>query len=144
MGANTKANTLGSWFERWAAYLRDCSVELPLRPSAIAAPPSGPRRLSSRLREWGLEVSGEPCQWALTERRTLAGRHAHLSDVSAAAQGSNLLSTIAPGTPTPLAFRLSSVMLFSRKETSGIPQKSVRAACSSTTLARVSAASPVT
>ena len=66
---------------------------------------------------------------------------AHLSEVSAAAEGSNLLSTIAPGTPTPS--RLSSVMLFSRKETSGIPQKSVIMACSSTTLARWSAASPV-
>ena len=75
--------------------------------------------------------------------RALAGRHAHLSDVSAAAEGSNLLSTIAPGTPTPFMCRLSSVMLFSRKETSGIPQKSVITACSSTTLARVSAASPV-
>ena len=40
--ALTRKRTLGSWFERWAAYLRDCSVELPLRPSAIAAPPSGP------------------------------------------------------------------------------------------------------
>ena len=44
-GADTKANNRGSWFERWAAYLRDCSVELPLRPSAIAAPPSGPSLL---------------------------------------------------------------------------------------------------
>ena len=37
------------------------------------------------------------------------GRQAHLSDVSAAAEGSNLLSTIAPGTPTPAYSRLSSV-----------------------------------
>ena len=69
-----------------------------------------------------------------------------MSNVSAAAEGSNLLSTIAPGTPTPMYFseyfRSSSVMLFSRKATSGIPQKSVILACSSTTLARVSAASP--
>ena len=71
------------------------------------------------------------------------GRQAHLSEVSAAAEGSNLLSTIAPGTPTPLRSRLSSVMLFSRKETSGIPQKSVIMARSSTTLARWSAASPM-
>ena len=83
------------------------------------------------------------CQWALTQERTLAGRHAHLSDVSAAAQGSNLLSTIAPGTPMPLPGRTSSLMLFSRKEASGIPQKSVILACSSTTAARFSAASPV-
>ena len=71
------------------------------------------------------------------------GRQAHLSDVSAAAEGSNLLSTIAPGTPTPSPLRLSSVMLFSRSEASGIPQNSVIAACSSTTLARWLAASPV-
>ena len=34
-------------------------------------------------------------------------------------------------------------MLFSRKERSGIPQKSVMMACSSTTVAKWSAASPV-
>ena len=71
------------------------------------------------------------------------GRQAHLSDVSAAAEGSNLLSTIAPGTPTPWISRSSSVMLFSRKATSGIRQKLVILACSSTTAARFSAASPV-
>ena len=71
------------------------------------------------------------------------GRQAHLSEVSAAAEGSSLLSTIAPGTPTPFHFRSSSVMLFSRKEASGIPQKSVMLACSSTAVARFSAASPV-
>ena len=76
-----------------------------------------------------------------TKAKTRAG--AHLSDVSAAAEGSNLLSTIAPGTPTPLCCRSSSVMLFSRSEASGIPQKSVIAACSSTTVARWLAASPV-
>ena len=66
-----------------------------------------------------------------------------MSEVSAAAEGSNLLSTIAPDSPIPLRSRLSSVMLFSRKEASGIPQKSVMLACSSTTVARFSAASPV-
>ena len=71
------------------------------------------------------------------------GWQAYLSEASAAAEGSSLLSTIAPGSPTPLRSRLSSVMLFSRKETSGIPQKSVITACSSTTLARWAAASPV-
>ena len=71
------------------------------------------------------------------------GPQAHLSDVSAAAEGSSLLSTIAPGTPTPLPVRSSSVMLFSRSEVRGIPQNSVIMTCSSTTLARVSAASPV-
>ena len=66
-----------------------------------------------------------------------------MSEVSAAAEGSNLLSTIAPGSPIPLRSRLSSVMLFSRKETSGMPQKSVIMVCSSTTVARFSAVSPV-
>ena len=68
MGADRKANTRESWFERRAAYLSDFSVELPLRPSAIAAPPSGPSALYSRLRGWGLKVGGEPCQWALTQK----------------------------------------------------------------------------
>ena len=66
-----------------------------------------------------------------------------MSDVSAAAEGSSLLSKIAPGTPTPLSCRLSSVMLFSRSEASGIPQKSVILACSSTAVARFSAVPPV-
>ena len=66
-----------------------------------------------------------------------------MSDVSAAAEGSSLLSTIAPGTPTPFLFRSSSGMLFSRKDTSGIPQKSVILLCSSTAVAKFSAASPV-
>ena len=51
--ALTETRTLGSWFERQVAYLSDCSVELPLRPSAIAAPPSGPSWLRVRLRGWG-------------------------------------------------------------------------------------------
>ena len=66
-----------------------------------------------------------------------------MSDVSAAAEGSSLLSTIAPGSPTPFSFRSSSVMLFSRKAMSGIPQKSEILACSNTRLASWSAASPV-
>ena len=36
------------------------------------------------------------------KRANTFGRQAHLSDLSAAAEGSSLLSTIAPGTPTPL------------------------------------------
>ena len=85
------------------------------------------------------------CQWALTEREagSSAGRQAHLSDVSAGAEVNSLLSTIAPGMPTPKPSRSSSVMLFSRSEMSGIPQKLVSAACSITALARWSAASPV-
>jgi hypothetical protein len=71
------------------------------------------------------------------------GRQAHLSDVTAAAEGSSLLSTIAPGTSTHLLFRSSSMKQFSRSEASGIPQKSVIVACCSTTVARWLAASPV-
>ena len=71
------------------------------------------------------------------------GRLAYFSDVSAAAEGSNVLSTIAPGTPTPLLYRLRAVMLFSRREVSGIPQKFVSEGCSSTTLASCSAPSPL-
>ena len=67
----------------------------------------------------------------------------HLSDVRAAAEGSSSLRTIAPGTPMPLPSRLSSMTLFSRREASGIPQKSVMAGCSSTIFARVSVASPM-
>ena len=68
---------------------------------------------------------------------------AHFSDLSAVAAGIKLLRTIAPGTPTPLSFRSSSVMVFSRSETSGMPQKSMREADLSTTLARFAAPSPV-
>ena len=49
MGADTK---FGGWFELQAAYLSDCSVVLPLRPSARAAPPLGPRLFNERLRAW--------------------------------------------------------------------------------------------
>ena len=66
-----------------------------------------------------------------------------MSDVSTVAAGSSFLKTIDPGTPRLLPDRSSSVMLFSRKATSGMPQKSVIIACSRTTLARWSAASPV-
>ena len=51
-GADRNANTRELVREVGVAYLSDCSVELPLRPSAIAAPPSGPRLLYSRLRGW--------------------------------------------------------------------------------------------
>ena len=49
MGTDTK---LGSRFELQAAYSSDCSVVLPFRPSARAAPPWGPRLLTERLRAW--------------------------------------------------------------------------------------------
>ena len=47
--ALTGKQTLGSWFERQAAYSSVCSIELPLRPTARAAPPSGPRSFNRRL-----------------------------------------------------------------------------------------------
>ena len=78
----------------------------------------------------------------LTDERTLCVAAAHFGDVSATAEGSSLLSTIAPSSPKNFHCRSSSVMLFSRKEVSGIPQKSVMLACSSTAVARFSAASP--
>ena len=68
---------------------------------------------------------------------------AYFSDVRAVAAGIRLLKTIAPGTPTPLLFRSSSVTLFSRNETSGMLQKPVSEADSSTALANVLAPSPV-
>ena len=49
-GADTGNQTLESRFERRVAYSSDRSVELPLMPSARAAPPSGPSRLPCRLR----------------------------------------------------------------------------------------------
>ena len=48
--ARTERRTLGSWFERRAAYHSNRSVELPLRNSARAANPLGPRLLQLRLR----------------------------------------------------------------------------------------------
>jgi len=56
MGADRKANTDGLWFECQAAYSSNCSVELPLRPSARAAAPLGPRPLLRRLQ-------AEECGW---------------------------------------------------------------------------------
>ena len=53
MGADRKANAL---VPEGPAYSRDCSVELPLRPSARAAPPLGPSLLSRRLRAWWRQV----------------------------------------------------------------------------------------
>ena len=67
---------------------------------------------------------------------------AYFSDVMAVAADIKLLKTIAPGTLAPLFERSSSVTPFSRNETSGMPQKSVSEADSSTTLANVSAPSP--
>ena len=68
---------------------------------------------------------------------------AYFSDLSAVADGRRLLSTIAPGTPTPLLIRSSSVMVLWRSETIGMLQKSISDVCSRTTLAILSAPSPV-
>ena len=48
--ALTRKQTLGSWFERRAAYSSNCSEVLPLRASARAATPSEQRSLDERLR----------------------------------------------------------------------------------------------
>ena len=48
-----------SYFESRAAYPSDCSVELPLRPSARAAAPLGPRLLFRRLRAEESVAGGE-------------------------------------------------------------------------------------
>ena len=45
--------SIGSRFESQAAYMIDCSVEFPLRPSARAAPPLGPSLFQARLRARG-------------------------------------------------------------------------------------------
>ena len=47
-GADTEANTWPE-FEVQAAYESEVRLKLPLRPSAIAAPPSGPSWFVSRL-----------------------------------------------------------------------------------------------
>ena len=52
-GADTKANAL---VREGPAYSSDCSIELPLRPSARAAPPSGPNWLYRRLRARSRQV----------------------------------------------------------------------------------------
>ena len=69
MGADTERQTLGRRFEGRAAYLTDCSVVLPLRPSARAAHPSEPSLFSEKLRAWEEgRVLRAVCQWALTLR----------------------------------------------------------------------------
>ena len=53
-GTDTKAITLWSRFEYRAAYDSEVRVELPLIPSARAAPPSGPSEFASSL--WAQNV----------------------------------------------------------------------------------------
>ena len=50
--ALTEKRTPRGRFEGHAAYSRFCSVVLPLRPSARATPPLGPRSLDEILRAW--------------------------------------------------------------------------------------------
>ena len=77
--ALTRKRTLWSWFECRAAYFSDCNVVMPLSPSAIAAAPSGPSQLCSRLQRGGVRRwGGEPCQRALTQANAL-GAAAHSS-----------------------------------------------------------------
>ena len=51
-GADTERRALGCRFEDLAAYSSFCSEVLPLRPSARAAPPLGPKRLHEILQAW--------------------------------------------------------------------------------------------
>ena len=100
-------------------------------------PSSGPTQFWAKL-QTGVERRR---QRALT--RGERAEVAYFSDLSAVANGRSLLSTIAPDTPTPMLLRLSSVMVFWRNETIGMLQKSISDACSRTTLAILSAPSPV-
>ena len=65
MGADRNANAQAQ-FEPQAAYLSTRSVELPLSPSASAAPPLGPRRFIAIL-----PARERQCKRALTDTRTL-------------------------------------------------------------------------
>ena len=67
----------------------------------------------------------------------------HFKDFKAVVAGNNLLKMSAPGTPTPLPFKSSSEMLFSRREERGMPPKSMSEVWVSTTCASCSAPSPV-
>ena len=62
---------IDSYFESRAAYPSDCSVELPLSPSARAAPPSGPRLVKLRLRAG--KKAGVEFQRALTRKTNTIG-----------------------------------------------------------------------
>ena len=73
--ALTERRTLGSRFERQAAYSSDCSVVLPLRPSTRAATPSGPRLLYRSLRAHGVEAR---CLGVSTGAEHFGGGAAHL------------------------------------------------------------------
>ena len=70
-GALTQKQTLWSRFEYRAAYDSQVRVELPLMPSARAAPPSGPSSFSLSL--WAQRCLLF-CQWALTQKQTLGSR----------------------------------------------------------------------
>ena len=142
MGADTKANAQ-ELIREAGGLLERLQRGVALETLGESESSLGVEAVGRDTASTGAEAGAEACQGALTEKRMLCVAATHFSDLSATAEGSNLLNTIAPGTLTPLPSRLSSVMLFSRKEASGIPQKSVILACSSTAMARFSAASPV-
>ena len=137
-GADTK-RTLRSWFERQAAYLSDCSVELPLRPSASTAPPSGPMSwLCSRLRGWGSLVGGEPCQWALTRKPNMLtyGARAYLSVLTVWFLDKSSASSFASAASRPRFEKLMSVC------SGWMPQRVMICGISETTDRMASAPSP--
>ena len=119
--------------------MSEVSVSLTLRASERCLASSSFSLLLSRL-----HTQNKPsCQGLLTLPQVEFELQTHFSEVRPVAVGIKLLRIIAPGTPTPFCDKTSSVTLFSRRETSGMPQKSVSEADSSTTLARFSDPSPL-
>ena len=122
-----------------SSYLSEVIDWLTFRASATCLAPSASRPLPPRL-----QTRIESKRHGLLTLSLVGFElQAHSKEVRAVAVGIRLLRTIAPGTPTPLLVRLSLLTLFLRSETSGMPQKSVSEADSSTTLARFSALSTV-
>jgi hypothetical protein len=91
------------WFEYRAAYDNEVSVELPLIPSARAAPPSGPSSFPASLRAHKKCLLF--CQRALTRKRTLWGTATHLSSLSTLFPLTQLAMMMAEATPSPLRER---------------------------------------
>ena len=88
MGADTKTNT---WelVRAKAAYLMDCSVVLPVRPSARAAPPLGPRLFFTRLRTWEREAGAVRVSMGADTKANTQGRGAlEISDLRLLEDGS--------------------------------------------------------
>ena len=107
--ALTQKRTLGGRFEV-VAY-SSFSISVSLRMAASLDAPSTPILLRERLRarDGAGMVSDQELPSAGADAKANASGSRHLSEVSAAAEGSNLLSTIAPGTPMPLRSRSSLV-----------------------------------